>query len=52
VVQRLKEYDEKTSPLIDYYREQNKLIEVDGVGDFAEIEGRIKTALSSVTKAN
>lgn len=52
VVQRLKEYDEKTSPLIDYYRQQDKLIEVDGVGDFAEIEGRIKTALSSATKAN
>ncbi|QGS52353.1 adenylate kinase [Spiroplasma tabanidicola] len=27
---RLKVYNEQTSPLINYYREQNKLVEVDG----------------------
>ena len=52
VVQRLKEYDEKTSPLIDYYREQGKLIEVDGVGGFDAIEGRIKDALKAFSAAN
>ena len=48
VVQRLKEYDEKTSPLIDYYKQQGKLLEVDGVGSLEAIEQRIKSALQSV----
>jgi adenylate kinase len=34
VVERLKEYDEKTSPLINYYRAKGILHEVDGVGSF------------------
>ena len=46
VVERLKEYDEKTSPLIEYYRKQGILHEVDGVGAFSEVEGRIGAALS------
>ena len=48
VVQRLKEYDEKTSPLIAYYKKQGKLLEVDGVGSMDEIEQRIEGALQSV----
>jgi|TARA_B100001964_G_C14065071_1_gene523209 adenylate kinase len=51
VVRRLKEYDEKTSPLIEYYKKQGKLLEVDGVGSFEEIEQRIKGVLQSVNGA-
>lgn len=46
VVKRLKEYDEKTSPLIAYYREKGVLHEVDGVGSFADVEARIAKALA------
>lgn len=33
VKERLKVYDEQTQPLIDYYAEQDKLIEIDGTQD-------------------
>jgi len=29
VLERMREYEEKTSPLVDYYRERGELIEVD-----------------------
>jgi adenylate kinase len=31
----------KTSPLINYYKNQNKFFDVDGVGDINEISSRI-----------
>jgi adenylate kinase len=46
VTERLKEYDEKTSPLIEYYRSKDLLSEVDGVGSFQEVEARISAALA------
>jgi adenylate kinase len=38
---RFDEYNNKTSPLINYYKNQNKFFEVNGVGDFNEISARI-----------
>jgi len=38
---RFDEYNKKTSPLINYYKNQNKFFDVDGVGDINEISYRI-----------
>ena len=38
---RFDEYNKKTSPLINYYKNQNKFFDVDGVGDINEISSRI-----------
>ena len=38
---RFDEYNNKTSPLINYYKNQNKFFDVDGVGDINEISFRI-----------
>jgi adenylate kinase len=38
---RFDEYNMKTSPLINYYKNQNKFFDVDGVGDINEISSRI-----------
>ena len=35
--QRIKEYNNKTAPLIDYYKEQNKFQSIDGIGSIEEI---------------
>ena len=45
---RLVEYNEKTAPLIGFYRERGLLFEVDGVGPLADVEGRIRQELTSV----
>ena len=38
---RFEEYNKKTYPLINYYKNQNKFFEVNGVGDINEISARI-----------
>ena len=38
---RFEEYNNKTYPLINYYKNQNKFFEVNGVGDINEISSRI-----------
>ena len=38
---RFDEYNKKTSPLINYYKNQNKFFDVNGVGDINEISSRI-----------
>lgn len=45
VKKRLDVYHEQTEPLIAYYREQGKLVDVDGVGTVEEVRDRVKTAL-------
>jgi adenylate kinase len=45
VKNRLKVYFEETSPLIDYYKNDDKLLEVDGEGSTAEVNQRIVDAL-------
>lgn len=39
---RLELYYLQTQPLLDYYQEQGKLIEVDGMGDINQIQDEIK----------
>ena len=38
---RFEEYNNKTYPLINYYKNKNKFFEVNGVGDINEISARI-----------
>lgn len=45
VKKRLDVYDEQTAPLVEYYRERQKLIEVDATQDVDVITGSILTAL-------
>ncbi len=46
VKKRFVEYKEKTSPLVDYYKEQGKLHPISGRGDIQEIFARIKRVLA------
>ena len=45
VKNRLKVYFAETSPLIDYYRNAGKLLEIDGEGSTSDVNGRILAAL-------
>ena len=42
---RLKEYENKTKPLIDYYNYQNKFHFVNGIGSLDEITSRIEEVI-------
>jgi adenylate kinase len=46
VKNRLKVYFAETSPLIEYYKEAGKLLEINGEGSTTDINQRIVTALS------
>jgi adenylate kinase len=46
---RIKEYNSKTAPLKDYYREQNKLCVINGVGSIDDI---FNTLCSAVERTN
>lgn len=43
--ERMREYDGKTAPLLDFYRSRDRLVEVDGLGTIEEVGERIKQAL-------
>jgi adenylate kinase len=43
--ERMREYQAKTRPLLDYYRQRGVLREVDGVGTMDEVAERIEAAL-------
>lgn len=45
IANRLKVYESQTAPLVNYYREQGLLREIDGVGAVDEIRARIISAL-------
>ena len=45
---RLREYAEKTAPLLDVYRQQGILVEVDGLGPIDEVSSRLFEALDKV----
>ena len=51
VAERLKVYDEKTKPLIEFYREQGILRSIDAEGEVDEVTGRLEKALGAPTKA-
>ena len=42
---RLKTYEEQTLPLVEYYKKEGILKEVDGLGSMEDITARIKSAL-------
>jgi adenylate kinase len=46
ISRRLEVYRKNTEPLIDFYRSQNKLYEVDGLGSIEEVNERIKQVIS------
>jgi len=45
---RLREYEEKTSPLVEHYREKGLLFEVDGGGTPEDVYGRLLRAIEAV----
>jgi adenylate kinase len=45
VLERLRVYHEKTEPLAEFYRGRRLLTDVDGMGEIAEVAGRIDNAL-------
>ena len=49
IAQRLHVYEEQTAPVLDYYRRQSLLKEVDGLGTPDEVFGRIEQALRNNT---
>lgn len=46
---RLDVYHEETAPLKEYYQSQNKLREIDGLGDIDEINARLCKAIDAVS---
>jgi len=47
VQQRLRVFRDQTAPLLDYYRRQNKLVSIDGLGSPDEVTARIKAAIDA-----
>lgn len=43
--ERMREYDAKTAPLLDFYKSRGRLVEVDGMGTIEEVGERITQAL-------
>lgn len=50
IKKRLEVYFNETAPLIDYYKQKGKLIEVDGEGSLEEINERIVSVLQPLNK--
>jgi adenylate kinase len=51
VAERLKVYDQKTKPLIEFYREHGILRSIDAEGELDEVTGRLEKALGAPTDA-
>ena len=51
VAERLKVYDQKTKPLIEFYRGHGILRSIDAEGDLDEVTGRLEKALGAPTDA-
>lgn len=45
---RYQEYNEKTSPLVDFYSKQNKFYPINGIGSIAEITERLSKVIESL----
>jgi len=45
---RFDEYNQKTAPLIDFYKKQNKFYSVDGIGTIEEITVRLSTVIDDL----
>ena len=47
---RLKEYEDKTMPLVDFYKDRGKYISIDGVGNIEDITNRLNDAIEKTLK--
>jgi adenylate kinase len=47
IEKRIQEYNTKTLPVADYYKKQNKLFTIDGVGTIEEVFSRIENVLQT-----
>ena len=45
---RYQEYNEKTAPLIDYYKAQNKFHSVNGIGSIVEVTERLSAVIDKL----
>ena len=45
---RYQEYNEKTAPLIEYYKAQGKYFPVNGIGEIAEITSRLSSVIDTL----
>jgi adenylate kinase len=45
---RYQEYNEKTAPLMNYYKVQNKFFTVDGIGSISEITERVSKIIDNL----
>jgi len=45
---RYQEYNEKTAPLIEYYKNQNKFHAVNGIGEISEITSRLSKVIDKL----
>lgn len=50
VKNRLKVYEEQTSPLIEYYRGQGKLVEINGLQNVEEVTSDLLKSLETLTR--
>ncbi len=50
IQKRLQEYEEKTKPLINFYKDRGKYISIDGVGEISEITRRLNDAIEKTLK--
>ncbi|MEX0967894.1 MAG: adenylate kinase [Bacteroidia bacterium] len=50
IAKRIREYEDKTKPVADYYREQQKHFAVDGVGEVEEIARRINQVVEEMKR--
>jgi adenylate kinase len=48
VRKRLEVYQEQTAPIVQHFRDENLLVEVDGVGSMDEVDARIAGAVRSM----
>jgi len=48
IANRINEYNNKTAPLKDYYSAQNKLSEIEGVGNVEEIANKLNTVINTL----
>jgi len=45
---RYQEYNEKTAPLMNYYKQQGKFFEVDGIGTILEVTQRLSSVIDKL----
>jgi adenylate kinase len=45
---RYQEYNEKTAPLMDFYKSQDKFHSVNGIGSIAEITERVSVIIDNL----